>query len=88
MFGDTRFRGAVEDIPVGAGSSYEKHDMSNLLPRSLYGRYELISFEPKGIPADPVVLRNQWHQIIYQWPDDFIPSWGDVLNVCNQLDIK
>jgi len=79
-----------EDVPIGVGRSYAEDDLSDRLPRFLWGGYELISFEPKidrGGGGDPVVLRNRWHQIIYQWPDGYIPSWVDVLNVCNQLGI-
>ena len=67
---------------------YNKEDISDRLPASLSGRYELKSFEPAVIAVDPVVLRNRWHQIIYQWPDGFISSWVDVLNVCNKLGIN
>jgi len=87
MFGDKRFRGYLEDIPLEVGSRYSKVDISERLPAGLYGRYELKSFEPVEMSKDPVVLRNRWHQIIYQWSDGFVPSWIDVLNVCNQLGL-
>jgi len=76
----------VEDIPVGAGDRYYKHDISGLLPAYLYDRYELVSFEPE-IAKDPVVLRDRWHHIIYQWPEGCIPNWVDVLNVCKMLGV-
>lgn len=78
----------LEDIPISAGQFYSKQNMSDRLPCGLPSGFELISFEPniRGITStDPVVLRNQWGQIIYQWPDDFIPDWVDVLNVCKSL---
>lgn len=80
--------GKMEDVPIGAGSSYYARDISSRLPRYLCGRYELVSFEPHVIDIDPVVIRNQWHQIIYQWPDGYIPDWVDVLSVCKQLGLK
>jgi len=87
VFGDKRFKGHTEDIPYGLGQLYIQRDMNALLPRVLYGTYELIAFEPKGIELDPVVLRNKWNQIIYQWPDDYIPDWVDVLTVCTRLGL-
>lgn len=78
--------GEREDIPAGVGKFFEKNDISDRLPWSISG-YELISFLPKTTRADPVVLRNRWHQIIYQWPDDYIPGWVDVLKVCKGLEI-
>lgn len=86
MFGDKRFMGDVEDIPIESGSHYSKDNISDLLPASLWGRYELISFAPVS-KKDPVVLRNRWHQIVYQWPDGLVPSWVDVLNICNELGL-
>ncbi|HUV53502.1 MAG TPA: hypothetical protein VMW64_10590 [Dehalococcoidia bacterium] len=88
VFGNKRLTGYIEDVPIGAGRVYSERDLSNRLPASLAGRYELKSFEPKIINVDPVVLRNRWHQIIYQWPDGYIPSWVDVLNTCKQLGIN
>ena len=79
---------ASEDVPIGAGRHYDKNSMSDRLSKYLYGRYELVSFEPRVQKVDPVVLRNQWHQIVYQWPDGYIPDWVDVLNVSNQLGLK
>lgn len=87
MFGDKRLRGYIEDIPIGVGRIYSENDISDRLPTGLWGRYELKSFEPAKMPKDPVVLRNRWHQTIYQWPEGFVPSWIDVLNVCNQLGL-
>lgn len=76
-----------EDIPIGASTRYSKVGLGELLPAGLYGRYELISFAPVEM-KDPVVLRNRWHQILYQWPDGVIPNWIDVLNVCRELGIS
>ena len=87
MFGKDWGHNVTEDIPIGAGSTYKKRDMNLLLPRYLWGRYELYSFEPSA-SVDPVVLRNQWRQIVYQWPDGYEPSWIDVLIVVNQLGLK
>lgn len=85
-FGDKRLRGRVEDVPIGAGQYYSKTNLNDRLPRGLDG-YELVAFEPKILNADPVVLRNRWGQIVYQWPDDFVPAWVDVLKVCKELGL-
>lgn len=87
MFGDVRLIGEREDIPAGVGRFFRKNNISNRLPASING-YELISFEPEIMrSSDPVVLRNRWHQIIYQWPDGYVPDWVDVLGVCKHLGI-
>ncbi|MBU0778242.1 hypothetical protein KKF82_08285 [Patescibacteria group bacterium] len=86
MFGDKRLTGHIEDVPIGIGSSYSKESLSNRLPAGLGVGYELIAFVPE-VAKDPVVLRDRWHHIIYQWQDGFVPSWVDVLNVCNRLGL-
>ena len=85
-FGDKRLKGKLEDVPISAGSFYSRNDLSDRLPRDLTG-HELIAFEPVINSGDPVVLRNRWGHIIYQWPDGFMPTWVDVLKVCRELGL-
>lgn len=77
----------LESIPPGVGGVYEERNLGNILPANVPIGTEVISFTARAVKVDPVVLRNQWHQILYQWPDDYTPSWVDVLQVCKGLGL-
>jgi len=59
-----------------------------LLPiTALYG-VELHEYRPRDHGgADPYVLYDRYGKIIHQWPDDYIPSWVDVYEVCASLGL-
>lgn len=49
-----------------------------------YG-YELVSYEVGEVAKDPYVLYDRFNSIAYQWPEDYIPHWTEVLDVCAKL---
>ena len=64
--------------------SWLEDDRSALLPCSAYQQgCRLISFyPPRRSGVDPYVLFDKLGHILYQWPDDYMPSWAEVADVC------
>jgi hypothetical protein len=77
----------ARDKPLGM-EFFNEHSSSNLLPASVVG-VELIELRPRqswgGI--DSYVLYDRYGKILYQWPDDYIPHWLDVYEVCKSLGL-
>ncbi|KKM64195.1 hypothetical protein LCGC14_1503780 [marine sediment metagenome] len=49
-----------------------------------FRRFELVSITVEA-QGDPYVLYNRWQQIVYQWPDEYIPDFVEVREVCDRL---
>jgi len=45
--------------------------------------FDLVSIEAGR--HDPYVLYNRWGQIVHQWPDEYVPDFVEVREVCNRL---
>lgn len=59
---------------------------NNLLPTDAYNAgFELISLVNQRQSSDPYTLYDQWGKILYQWPDDYVPGWLEVAEVCQQF---
>lgn len=76
-----------EDIPIGVGPQPDISDLSHRLPNIAKAQgYELNSYSNyRGTHI--AVIRNQYKQIVYQWPDDFVPDWVDAMGVCKKIGI-
>jgi hypothetical protein len=71
---------------VGDGT-FDERERSDLLPKTVSSDYRLLSVQPRQSSRDPYVLYNKFGQILHEWPEDYIPDWLDVLNVCKELKI-
>jgi len=88
LFGFTTKGSPPEDIPFGIGDYPNTIPMNDIMPPELIRQgYELLGFEPARRGKDPVVIRNRWKHIIYEWPEGFIPNYADVIQVCHKLNI-
>lgn len=72
------------ELPRGM-TSCEEVRQNELLPHEAYLHgWELFACYP-NYSADPYVLYDQYGHILYQWPDDYTPSWVEVKEVCERF---
>ena len=74
--------------PLGFQFGMEERRAYKRLPRlAALAGLELIELHPISYGADPYILYDRWGHILYQWPDDYEPSWYDVMDICKQLGL-
>jgi len=81
--------GDRREVPSGFLDCIGERDHSNLLPtEATLKEYRITSFEVEGWGwrrRVTYVLYDRWEHIVYQWPDDYVPSWVDVFEVCKSF---
>lgn len=75
-----------EPFPLSIMASQSRN---HILPlTALYG-VELREYRPRDhAGTDPYVLYDRYGKILHRWPDDYVPSWVDVYEVCASLGLS
>lgn len=84
-----------DGLPVAHGREIPRHPgrieewpRPDLLPvEARLASFELIELLPSrySVAVDPFVLYDRWGHILYQWPDNYEPSWVEVMEVCQRF---
>lgn len=78
----------TEERPHGT-EDFMDTSWSSLLPTHVLAKgYKLIElYPPRYTGFDPVILYDRWGHIVYQWPDNYMPTCQEVFDVCNELNL-
>ncbi len=76
-----------KEAPKGVLSPRAAHPPHKLeLPTWAPTGWEICAIEEQSASAtDPYVIYDRWGILLYQWPDEYVPSPVEVIGVCDEL---